>query len=181
LKKGSGKQKGNSFERLIATKLSLWLTDNKANDTIWRTDTSGGRSTINLKKNNITDVVKNNIGDLKQVLEKNIFKNLDEFFNIFFVELKIGYSDVFLFYLPLNKTFLEIVDKCIEQSKINNKFISLIVKPDRKKEMFITNYKFNVEFKNNLSFKHKEQNFYIYVLEDLISINFERLISGGSL
>jgi hypothetical protein len=43
---GGGKRKGSSFERLICTKLSMWITDGKQEDVFWRSATSGGRSTV---------------------------------------------------------------------------------------------------------------------------------------
>lgn len=42
----NGKQKGNSFEREICTKLSLWITDGKHVDCLWRSAMSGGRATV---------------------------------------------------------------------------------------------------------------------------------------
>lgn len=39
-------RKGSSFEREIAKKLSLWLSDNTRDDLLWRTAMSGGRATL---------------------------------------------------------------------------------------------------------------------------------------
>jgi hypothetical protein len=46
MKPGSGKAKGSSFERLIATQLSLWVTNGQKRDIFWRSSLSGGRSTV---------------------------------------------------------------------------------------------------------------------------------------
>ena len=45
-KPGSGKSKGNAFERKVSKQLSLWWTSGKHDDIFWRTDTSGGRATV---------------------------------------------------------------------------------------------------------------------------------------
>jgi len=42
--------KGSNFERLISTRLSLWWTDGKHDDTIWRSSMSGGRATVRGRK-----------------------------------------------------------------------------------------------------------------------------------
>jgi hypothetical protein len=42
----NSKQKGASFERLICTQLSLWLSGGKQEDLLWRSSMSGGRSTV---------------------------------------------------------------------------------------------------------------------------------------
>jgi len=178
VRSGGGKQKGNAFERTISVKLSKWLTENIMDNAIWRTDTSGGRSTTNIKRNNINEVVKDNIGDLKQVAGIDKFPDLDLFFITFFVELKIGYGDAFTFTLPLNKTLREIIDKCIEQSKIVSKDFCLIVKPDRRKEMLITQKFININFENMITFKYNNRTFFVYLLDDIIKFKFKDLIGG---
>lgn len=50
MQKGGGKNKGSSFERSICCRLSLWLTDNKREDVLWRSAMSGGRSTVAFAK-----------------------------------------------------------------------------------------------------------------------------------
>lgn len=50
MKAGGGKAKGASFERLICTKLSLWLTSGEEEDLLWRSAMSGGRATVARKK-----------------------------------------------------------------------------------------------------------------------------------
>ncbi len=50
MRKGGGKSKGSQFERESCKRLSLWLTDNKQEDCLWRSSQSGGRSTTAFKK-----------------------------------------------------------------------------------------------------------------------------------
>jgi hypothetical protein len=42
--------KGSNFERVIAKQLSLWITDGKRDDVVWRTQNSGGRATFRKQK-----------------------------------------------------------------------------------------------------------------------------------
>lgn len=50
MKKGSGKSKGGAFERLICSKLSLWVSQNQRDDLFWRSSQSGGRASVRFKK-----------------------------------------------------------------------------------------------------------------------------------
>lgn len=43
------KQKGGNFERLMCKKLSLWITNNKRSDVLWRSASSGAVYTISQK------------------------------------------------------------------------------------------------------------------------------------
>lgn len=45
MRKGGGKLKGSSFERWVATKLSIWASEKKDSCIFWRTASSGGRAT----------------------------------------------------------------------------------------------------------------------------------------
>lgn len=53
MRPGGGKNKGNSFEREICVKLSLWLTNGVSKDCLWRTAVSGGRATVARKRGDI--------------------------------------------------------------------------------------------------------------------------------
>lgn len=77
--------KGGSFELEVAKKLSLWLTDNKRDDLVCRTDTSGGRATVRTKKKKETN--KYLYGDLKH--SDDLAKPL---FDLWSVECKTGYA-----------------------------------------------------------------------------------------
>lgn len=46
MKPGAGKRKGGAFERYICVQLSLWLSQGKHEDLLWRSAASGARSTI---------------------------------------------------------------------------------------------------------------------------------------
>lgn len=48
------KRIGNSYERDISYELSLWLTEGRRDDAVWRDASSGARSTVRAKKNKLT-------------------------------------------------------------------------------------------------------------------------------
>jgi hypothetical protein len=50
MRKGGGKSKGSSFERLICKELSLWMSHGTMEDVYWRSAMSGGRSTVAASK-----------------------------------------------------------------------------------------------------------------------------------
>lgn len=54
MKKGAGKNKGGTFERLVCKELSLWWTEGRRDDVFTRTASSGGRATQRSKKNKTT-------------------------------------------------------------------------------------------------------------------------------
>lgn len=85
MKPGAGKIKGSSFERLIAKRLSLWLSSGARHDLLWRSAMSGGRATIQLSQGIIN---KTQTGDLTA-----IDKLAYEFTERFLVELK-HYKDL---------------------------------------------------------------------------------------
>jgi len=76
--------KGGAYERELSTKLSLWWSNGKRDDLIWRTSTSGGRATIRGKKGKRTF---GSYGDLHAVdpLASDLFL-------VFTIEAKRGYT-----------------------------------------------------------------------------------------
>ena len=46
MRRGGSKQKGAAQERIVCVALSLWLTNGKQEDVLWRSSMSGGRSTV---------------------------------------------------------------------------------------------------------------------------------------
>ena len=174
MKKGNGKSKGNNFERNISRKLSLWLTNNESDNMVWRTDTSGGRSTIKMKQNKMDDVIRDNIGDLKKVCERGKYEFIDMFFDKFLVELKCGYGNTFDFYPPFNKGLIHILYKSKKEAFDANKCLFLVVKADRKKILVISDFQFCIESKLEI---HIDIDFYyIYLLDELIEHNLKSII-----
>jgi hypothetical protein len=77
---GGGKQKGSAFERQICSKLSLWITNGKRDDCMWRSAISGGRATVRFKKGKSTH---DQSGDLTATSREAM-----PFLNTFMVECK---------------------------------------------------------------------------------------------
>lgn len=60
----NGKQKGSEFERQICKRLSLWLSNGKKDDCLWRSALSGGRATIGAKKGKLNT---SQVGDISAI------------------------------------------------------------------------------------------------------------------
>jgi hypothetical protein len=86
-KKRTKTNKGKPFEREIATKISLWLTNGAHDDQVWHTGSSGARGTVRTK--NLKSASKEIIGDLTATIEASPL--VKKFFNCFSCELKTGY------------------------------------------------------------------------------------------
>ena len=61
-KRRKGHGKGQSFEREVSRRLSLWLTKGARDDVFWRTAMSGGRATLQAKKGIINFAQAGDIG-----------------------------------------------------------------------------------------------------------------------
>lgn len=64
MKAGGGKSKGGSFEREMSRELSLWISNGKDNNLLWRSATSGGAATIRRKKGITTGLASAHLGDM---------------------------------------------------------------------------------------------------------------------
>lgn len=167
----NGKAKGNSFERDIAEKLSLWLTGQKEKRAAWRSDTSGGAATIWSKRKQEERYVKANAGDIRQIMEKGIYPSLDSFFDNFVVECK-AYRDV-VFYPPFNKTLQSFFIACIKEKQITHKHPVLILKANNKKPLFCIepNDIFTPKTNKLMTLYYDTLSLDVYLLEDVISSN----------
>lgn len=160
------KKKGNTFEREIAKKLSLFLTDNKDEYACWRTASSGGMATINQYKNSKS--LKDQSGDIKQVIEKGIYKNLDDFFDNYFVECK-SLKD-FDLSIPYTKEILDIVSQLENEKKQCDKFIFLVVKRNRRKTLLLTDSITLFDARCYSTYRFKNFNLNCYLFEEYIKI-----------
>jgi hypothetical protein len=53
MKTGGGKAKGGAFEREVCKRLSLWLSQGRRSDLLWRSSMSGGRATVQMNAGKI--------------------------------------------------------------------------------------------------------------------------------
>lgn len=79
MKQGAGKAKGGAWEREVSKKLSLWLSEGKQDDLLWRSAMSGGRATVAHKKGKKDSQV----GDIAGTSELGV-----KFTDIFAIECK---------------------------------------------------------------------------------------------
>lgn len=130
----NGKNKGNTFERLICTQLSLWWSKGIRDDIFWRTSNSGGRATIRSQRNKTT---KSHYGDICAV--DPIGQPL---LDLAVIEAKRGYKEATIGCLvdrprKINQqTFEGWIQQCIEAMDNAESFAwLLIVKRDRREAM----------------------------------------------
>jgi len=170
----NGKNKGSSYERAIAKKLSLWLSKGKMDSVFWRTSNSGGRYTIRFKQGKET---KNQDGDIT-----SIHPAYDWFSNFYSIECK-AYRDINLWSLLTDlkgsniKTFWQ---QTINQANDSNKNPLLFVKQNRKTELVVISSKnkklienFYGEFIPKLIIPHLGMN--IYLLESFLELDISTL------
>lgn len=135
-KKINGKQKGSKFERDVAKKLSLYLTDGKDDSTIWRSISSGAFAT-NRKKKGIT--TQHNVGDLSSTSEESKL-----FLSLFNIECK-SYKKIDMYNLLTDSCILVDWYKKIYQDGLfndinepHNKLPLVIFKQDFKPVLCMT-------------------------------------------
>ena len=130
----NSKNKGNTFERKISESLSLWLTKGEEKRACWRSDTSGAAATIWAKKGQEARYVQANAGDIRQIADKGLYEELDNFFNTFVIECK-SYAKVD-FYPPFNKTLTDWFDQLLKEKETTGKKALLIVKSNNRKILY---------------------------------------------
>lgn len=164
-----GKRKGNSFERLICKKLSMWWSGNERDDLFWRTHNSGGRHTVREQKDLDTH---HQVGDVT-----NTHPDGELFIDNFIVECK-HYRNINLWGLITNKKdiIFKWWDKLSEENK-DGKMPWLIIRENGRPIILITDQKFydlfgdKIECEPKLSFSYKKKISYIYLLEDILSVD----------
>src|SRR5262245_60384849 len=80
------RKKGSAFEREVCRLISLWWSDGRYDDLVWRTAGSGARATVRSKKGRRTTGHCGDIGSTHPLI--------DPFFRVVTVEVKRGYQAV---------------------------------------------------------------------------------------
>ncbi len=115
-------QKGADFEREQTRKISLWLSDGKDQDLLWRSSQSGGRVTAGKVKGA-------QYGDLWY---QKYTKESERFLTTFCTELKFYKGiDILKAWLNDKDDFNQWWLKCVKESRLNNVHPLLIVKTNR--------------------------------------------------
>ena len=160
----NSKAKGNSFERKIAKKLSLWWSNNKDDSVFWRSASSGAWAT-NLKKKGI--IVKEQSGDIALVRDQEC-----KFINDFYIELKFYKEFKLHTFLLFEKDKLyKFWKKACDEAKDMDKNTMLIFKSNNVSEMIIVNSIDLVKLsKSHFIYidKDKKYNGVIMLLEDYL-------------
>jgi hypothetical protein len=119
-KAGMGKRKGSAFERKVCEQLSLWITNDKDKDTLWRSSMSGGRATVHLKKGKTNQQA----GDICAVAVEG-----HRLTSIFYVECK-HYKDLAIgsFFTIGTGKLRQFWDKTIAEAAKHNRRPMLIAK-----------------------------------------------------
>ena len=130
-KKVNGSRKGSKFERDISKKISLWFSDGKRDDLLWRTAGSGARQTVRRKKGLKTE---GGAGDLSSTSDET--KILTD---VICFELK-NYADINPFQLLVgeNKLVLGWWNNLKTTAEFEGKIPVLIIKQDYKTPIWIT-------------------------------------------
>lgn len=155
-----GKQKGSQFERDISKKLSLWLTDGKRNDVLWRSEISGGRFTFSAAKGKAVG----SVGDIKATDPTGF-----EFADKFVVECKAWRDLHFLAFLFGYEELYKAMVKVKKQAESINKSWWLIAKQNHVPILLFmpSSVKFSCEIPNHhLLFSGKV---YMFQLDEFIS------------
>jgi len=133
MKKGGGKSKGNSFERSVSKRLSLWITKGVNSNVFWRSQNSGGRATILFKSDN---ELANQAGDIQATTSHGT-----KFIDIFTIECK-HYAHIHIesFIYGTPKTgVLSFWEQVVRDSDLYDKLPMLIAKQNSKPELLIVN------------------------------------------
>ena len=137
MKKGGGKRKGSSFERVIAKDLSLWITGGGNNGIFWRTHSSGAMGTVGKRRFEYGDIMA--IDDLGKPLTDN--------YNIECRHGKVlNIKD--LIYHPKSSSILQLILEGRKNADSSNRRPLWIFKEQGKDVMVMMNYDRNEPFKS---------------------------------
>lgn len=165
MKAGAGKRKGGNYERQIARKLSLWITQDKNENGLWRSSSSGATATINKKKGNINPY---QCGDLCAVSA-----DCYGFAEKIYVEIK-SYKKLSIANFIFNRSSIlkKFWDVAKKESKEYNKEPIIIAKENNFPELIIfqpTFFKLVIPYKTFTKVEIKNGGIYIALLDEFLS------------
>lgn len=122
----NSKVKGGEFERKICKDLSLWLSNGKYKDVLWRSAMSGGRATVAFKKGERQQAV----GDVCAIRPEGM-----KFCSLFYLELKhlkdAGIEHLF-FSLGSAGQLVGIWNKAVKEAEKHERYPLLIVRQNQR-------------------------------------------------
>lgn len=136
-KRINGKSKGSGFEREIAKKLSLYLTNGNEEMACWRSSSSGATSTIGFKSNKKSKLgLQTQSGDIIQTIPQGHYPLLDAFFQTYMIEVK------FLKSLDLSPNyssqFQKIMNQLLREKEQSGKKIFFVLKRNGRDILILT-------------------------------------------
>lgn len=166
----NGKEKGNSFEREVSKLLSLFLSEGKEDDLLYRTASSGARYTSRKQRGKET---RNQNGDITSINPK-----ADDFINSVNIEVK-HYKDIGLWSLftgSSSSSILEFWKQVKRDSELTSKLPMLIVKQNYKPILFLTNetmYNILIGYFTypKVQIRITDEIIYMYLLSDILLID----------
>lgn len=158
------KAKGSAFERFVAKTLSLWISNNKHDDLLWRSATSGGRATVAVQKGKR---VKTGMGDLVAV-ERHRQANI--LINDFVIECKNVKNlrwDALVYGTPESgQTIIPFWRKLLKECSVHNKKPMLIAKQNNAEPVVCIQKKMKSLSPLMVSYRMSDPIF-VYDLQDL--------------
>ena len=173
----NSKAKGNKFERDISTGLSTWLTKGKETRACWRSDSSGAAATNWAKKGLESRYVKSQAGDIRKVVEKGVYPELDDFFDNYCVEIK-HYKKVD-FYPPLSKLTLSLFDSAYLDRSNSGKKVILIIKANNRQILWFSEDTI-LNLTCHIEIPYKDILFKGYLYDDVLNTPYVISPSGAS-
>jgi hypothetical protein len=172
----NSKKKGNNFEREISKTLSLFLSEGKRDDLLYRTSNSGGRFTSRFNRGISTT---NQNSDIT-----SIDKEADSFSESLSIEVK-HYKNIDIWSLITNtkdSNILSFWEQTKRDADRGSKLPLLIVKQNYKPILLITNKVMNEILNSHLSYPKlscrisDSEDIFVYLFDDFLKINPEALL-----
>ena len=166
------KNKGNSFERCVSKRLSLWWSSNSRDDIFYRTHSSGARFTNQYEKNN--KIIENQVGDIMSSSEDGFL-----FLSFFTIECKHYKSLNFwsLIDKPTKDNLYSWWIKLNEQCEINKTNPFLIAKQNMRPELVFVN-KFShlnifkkIKVNSKMDIHIGKESIHVYIFDDILKSN----------
>lgn len=126
----NSKVKGASYERWVCKKLSLWISEGKHEDLLWRSSLSGGRATVSLKRGGGV----RQAGDVCAVAPGG-----HDFCNLFYIECKhVRKLDIEAFCINGNGILAKFWRTARREAKKHGKQPVIICRQNRTPDLAIT-------------------------------------------
>jgi len=163
MRAGGGKQKGAAFERWLSKQLSLWLSEGKREDLLWRSAMSGGRSTVALRQ---AKKLGAQAGDLS-----SIDKLSHSFIERFMVEAKAYQSLEFQNFIKGTGKLIDFWNVAKREAKRYDKLPMLVAKQNNHPVIVCLSRKGMLTFGLKAKVKVLDRDLNIVLMDDFLKTN----------